>query len=212
VQWNPEEWWAGSDAFIIGGGDSLRSFDWARLFGRKTIGCNDAYRLGPDVCSACIFGDLRWFQIHRKSLEAYANQSPVFTNQPSLHTGQGVPWLRTLRRESGGLHTRALGWGGNTGCAAINLALLLGARRVFLLGFDLKIGKGGKTNWHDANISKPTEASYVRFHKGFVDMANDLPRVFPGREVYNCGPDSNLRAFPMMDLEEALCGSVAVCS
>jgi hypothetical protein len=94
---------------------------------------------------------------------------------------------------------------------AINLALLLGASRVFLLGFDMKTD-GGKTNWHDANISKTiTDASYHRFEKGFVEIVKDLPVVFPGRQIFNCGTDSRLRAFPKMSLEEALCVSSCAC-
>ncbi len=203
MQWQPEKWWEGADAWIIGGGPSLRFFDWKLLLGRKTVGCNDAFRLGPAVCSVCIFGDLRWFNIHRKALEKFPN--PVFTNQPSLHIGRGVPWLLTLRREATGLHHDALGWGGCTGCSAINLALLLGAKRVFLLGFDLAV-RDGKTNWHDQNISRPTEASYVRFQKGFAAIAQRLPKVFPGTAIYNCGEESRLDVFPKMSLLEALNG------
>ncbi len=201
AQWTPEEWWKGDDAFIIGGGPSLRHFDWSQLIGRKTVGCNDAFRLGPEVCSVCVFGDLRWFNIHRSDLQKYPN--PVFTNQPSLHKGKGFHWLRCLPRESRGLHSQALGWGGNTGCTAINLALILGAYRVFLLGFDLRV-RDGKTNWHDCNLGKPNDASYRRFIRGFQAVAADLPHKFPGRTIYNCTPDSGLLVFPKMSLEEAL--------
>ncbi|HPT36436.1 MAG TPA: hypothetical protein PK309_07900 [Bacillota bacterium] len=206
MQWKPEQLWEGADVFIIGGGPSLRSFDWTKLIGRKTIGCNDAFRLGPDVCAACIFGDLRWFNVHRKALQEFPN--PVYTNQPSLHDGKGVPWLRTLPRKPKGLHKDALGWGCNTGCSAINLALLLGARRVFLLGFDMQV-LDGKTNWHDANISKPTDATYKNYQKGFAAIAKDLPVVFPGCCVYNCGKESRLQVFPKVDLEAALCGVIS---
>jgi len=207
MQWTPEKWWDGLDAFVIGGGPSLRHFDWACLAGRKTVGCNDAFALGPDVCTVCIFGDLRWFNTHRKSLEKFPN--PVFSNQPSLHNGKGVPWLRTMKREPKGLYKNALGWGGNTGCAAINLAFVLGASRVFLLGFDLKVSEG-KTNWHDRNISKPTDSSYKNFEKGFTEIAKNLPKVFPGGQIFNCTPGSRLTVFPRMDLKAALESSLVM--
>ena len=186
---------------MIGGGPSLRAFDWSRLHGRNTVGCNDAYKLGESVCGVCVFGDLRWFNHHRRSLERFKN--PILTNQPSLHKGRAYPWVWTMRRENRGLHKTSLGWGGNTGCLAINAALVLGAKRVFLLGFDMK-RKDNKTNWHDDNIGRPNDPSYDRFMKGFSSVASSLPVAFPGCEVINLGPDSRLECFPKRNLDEVL--------
>src|SRR5574343_1711355 len=151
MKWTPRAWWSGLDAFVIGGGRSLRNFDWSRLRGRPTVGCNDAFARGPSMCSVCVFGDLRWYQHHFKRLEQFPN--PIITNQPSLHVGS-PDWVLTMAREREGLHRGALGWGGNTGCIAVNVALLLGAERVFLLGFDMKLN-GKQSNWHEQNIGHP---------------------------------------------------------
>jgi len=201
MYWLPQQWWAGQDAVIIGGGDSLRTFDWKRLHPFLTVGCNNAFELGPSVCTVCVFGDLKWFNFHKGKLEQFPN--PVITNQPYLYE-KGPDWLLTVPRHKQGLSREVLTWGGNTGSIGLSLALLLGARRVFLLGFDMKLGKEGKANWHDANIGKPNGASYLRFGDAFKRMAADLPAVFPGREVINLGPDSALECFPKADLNSYL--------
>ena len=200
MRWHPRQWWSGQDVVIIGGGPSLRGFDWSALRTCLTVGCNDAFKLGPSVCTVCVFGDMKWYITHYKELEMFPN--PIFTNQPSLHVGS-PDWILTVPRKIWGLHRDALGWGGNTGCSAINLALILGAMRGFLLGFDMKT-KDDKTNWHDCNIGNPNDEAYKRFMEGFEKLSRDLPVVFPGRSVVNLGPDSALDMFPTESMEAAL--------
>jgi hypothetical protein len=108
-----------------------------------------------------------------------------------------------LPRKPSGLHRDALGWGGNTGCVAVNVALLLGAVEVYLLGFDMSLGRGRRTNWHDQNVGNPTEASYARFQLGFQKIADDLPRVYPHRRVLTLGKNG-LDMFPNVDIDKVL--------
>ena len=63
--WKPEKVWDDLDAFIIGGGHSLKSFNWDLLKSEMTIGCNMAYSLGQEICKIFIFGDNKWFKIYR---------------------------------------------------------------------------------------------------------------------------------------------------
>jgi len=203
MQWIPKQFWTGMDVFVIGGGDSLRAsgFDWNRLSSKLTIGCNDAYQLGPVVCNICVFGDLKWWHHHRDALEKFPN--PVFTNQPSLHAN-APDWLLSMSRLGHGISRTQLGWNHSTGSVGINLALALGAQRVCLIGFDMKLGKTGRANWHDHNVHNPNIESYNRFAKGFKLMARNLPTVFPGREIINLGPDSDLECFPKANLDDYL--------
>ena len=48
--WIPQEKWKDEDVFIIGGGDSLRTFNFDVLKDELTIGCNTAFSLGSDIC------------------------------------------------------------------------------------------------------------------------------------------------------------------
>lgn len=192
-RWNPEAKWQGEDVFIIGGGDSLRSFDWELLRNELTIGCNDAYLFGKDICKICVFGDHKWFRKHRDKLEQY--KGVVITNCTQLlHTK--LEWLWATPRKGKGLGELKLGWNKNTGALAVNLALLLGAKRIYLLGFDMHLSKEGKPNWHDNMINRASVGVYEKFIEAFTRVSIDLKKKFPGREVINVTNNSDLDIFP----------------
>lgn len=182
--WKPEELWRDEDVFVIGGGPSLQGFDWQLLVSEKTLGCNSAFKLGPAVCKACVFGDKKWWEFNRDELAKYAAHRPVYTNCTALFR-QAAPWLRMMPREGSGLHREALGWNGNTGAAAINLALVLGARRVYLLGFDLK-ARGAQSNWHAWHPwGPPRKPPYQQFLRGFNAVWRDWHAKFNDRKIVN---------------------------
>ena len=197
--WTTTETWKGEDVCIIGGGPSLEDFDWSLLEDENTIGCNMAFKLGEKVCKLCIFGDARWFDVFEKELVQY--KGIVFTNVPSLSKSR-KSWLWTMPREMRGLHKTALGWNGNTGASAINLALILGVKTIFLLGFDMCLSDEGKPNWHDRIIQKPNKSAYPKFVEQYGRVAVDLEKKFPGRKVINVTKDSNLEVFPKIDADE----------
>jgi hypothetical protein len=190
--WKPEKVWQGQDAFVIGGGKSLEFFNWDLLKRELTIGCNAAYALGADVCKVCVFGDNKFFRVNQKELAKY--KGVVFTNLPSLLKSD-LPWLWTMPRQMRGLHVDALGWNQNTGYTAINLALLLGAKRVFLLGFDMRLTKG-KANWHDKGLDKPNEGAYKKFMSHDQVVLADWKSKFGDVEIVNVTDDSKLGIFP----------------
>ena len=86
----PKPKWQGQDAYIIGGGPSLRDFDWELLRGLNTIGCNDAYKLGEAFCKVCIFGDSKWFYHHADNLANYGGE--VYGIEPSGSGAMASYW------------------------------------------------------------------------------------------------------------------------
>lgn len=198
--WTPEPKWEGLDVFVVGGGVSLSSFDWDLLKEEWTIGCNDAYVRGKEIIKICLFGDHKWFEVHKKSLAQYAQSGGVvFTSCPQLQRSS-FKWVFSIPRKSRGFHVDALGWNMNTGANAINLALLLGAKRIFLLGFDMHLTEG-KTNWHENNLDKPNAKLYATFLKAMGNLDQHLKNKFPGREIINVTGDSSLNVFPKQDLD-----------
>lgn len=172
VLWTPTPEWEGQDAFLIGGGPSLAHFDFALLKGRNVIGCNDAFFLGPEIVSICCFGDVSWWQKQKQKLAKFPNR--LVTNAPSV-LPYNLPNLLKTRRVYNGLHKGStLGWNYSTGALAINLAINLGAKRIFLLGYDLaNIGKDH--HWHQHNQKPVREPSFQRFIGGFKRLAQDVP-------------------------------------
>lgn len=192
--------WEGADAVIIGGGPSLRGFDFQRLVPYRTIGCNSAFRLGARVCQINLFSDPLWYSTFEEELKSYAG---ILVTQSEEFPDWNPRVMKMIRRDEG-LHRDALGFGGNSGCSAINLALILGARRVILLGFDCKFGPNLEQNWHPYQIETIKAEVFAKFNEGFHAIARDLPRVFPGRVVINCTPGSALQCFPTAHADEVL--------
>jgi len=204
--WKPGPIWEGLDAFIIGGGTSLRGFDWTLLHDEKTIGCNQAFRLGERVCDICVFGDHKFLfgtngDFRQQNYEPMSQfKNPIVTSDPKCKNSK-VPWLLFMPRLSTGLAKKdALAWNCNTGAMAINLALILGAKVVYLLGFDMRLDDKGKPNWHsEPLIDRPRADVYPRMINNLTHIRSALPKVFPGRSIFNINANSRLTIWPTLD-------------
>lgn len=202
-RWNPSQTWKDQDAYIIGGGPSLKGFDWGLLRGKNTIGCNSAFILGSEIVKINIFGDYDWWiKIGQNEGAKYGGMmvacSPRLKDDPT-------PWLLWLGRHdnSTGLGIERPCFNGNTGSLALNLALILGARRVFLLGYDMKAPDPVKQpNWHNLRYQDGRAESYRRFIRQFAPVAKQLPVKFPGCEIWNVTDDSDLPYFPKVSVAE----------
>lgn len=193
--------WKDEDVFVIGGGPSLKDFHWEHLRDLPTIGCNHAFSLGAGICKICTFGDLHFWDIARKPLEDFGGW--VVTN---YRIGVPPPWLVYFDRLNHGLagpKSGQLAWNGNTGCLAVQLALRLGAKRVFLLGFDMNNITPTQAHWHNLADRPQRDEQYAKFCRGFEDVARSLPKVYPGAKVYNVTDGSSrLLVFPTIHPQE----------
>ena len=201
ARWVPTKEWAGQPAYIIGGGPSLARFNWDLLKPRNTIGCNAAYLLGPEICKVLVFGDQVFYDRFEDEMSVFGR--PVVTSVPSF-LASNLEWLTCLKRQLIGLSTDPcwLGWNMSTGAAALNLALLMGATRVYLLGFDMKLGGLLQPNWHNRVICQPNVEVYKRFMEGMNEVARELPLKYPGCEIWNVTDGSELNSFPKVGLDE----------
>lgn len=95
----------------------------------------------------------------------------------------------------------------NSGHQALSLAVMFGARRVILLGYDFQ-RTGGQSHWHGDHPrgSDPVPLGNLGRVERWVDqmgyLAIDLRQK--GVKVMNATRDTALRCFPRVDLEEAL--------
>lgn len=208
VLWTPPPEWKGQDAFLIGGGASLAGFDFNSLAGRNVIGCNDAFHLGAHIISICAFGDHGWWQRNKFKLEHFKNR--VVTNCPTVMPFK-IPYLLKMQRVRDGLHSGSkLGWNYSTGAMVINLAVSLGAQRIFLLGYDCQnIGKAH--HWHNHNQKQIHDSSYRRFIQGFETVKRGVPagvevlNVTDGASALRCFPTISFASFQtVLDIDEAL--------
>jgi len=169
--------WKGGDCYIIGGGASLRDFDFRWLSGRNTIGANDAFRLGHLVCQKALFCDWKWWKINKWDFEKYAlSGGGAYSLNPDTARFD-IPWLHQFVRLDEGISDKpdTLGMNFSTGAAAVNLGSLLGAKRIFLLGFDMcKSPRWSVTHWHNHRAGDTPPDSYERFVKGFGTVAKGM--------------------------------------
>jgi len=202
--------WEGQTVVIIGGGWSLMDFDWKKLRPYRCIGCNDAYQLGPRVVDLCFFGDGHWFRIHNRDWidETGTPGLRKFHGIVATNTEKAVrgSWVKRLVRRPRGLRREPwmCAWNGNTGAAAVNVALHTGAKKIVLVGFDMKLSPEGIANYHPNLKDKPNEEVYPRFIAGFENLKMSLREMYQGVVVVNATPGSAMSTFPVMSLDEAL--------
>ena len=89
--------------------------------------------------------------------------------------------------------------GSNSGYQAINLAYLMGAKKIILLGYDMQF-TDGKAHWFGEHPDE-IRSGYDGFIKKFNKMAEHMPK---GLEIINCTRKTALNCFPIKKLEEVL--------
>lgn len=208
--WQVPREWPGATAVCLAPGPSLTSDAVGRVLARRVeadgilsarsprvIAINDAYRLAPwaEYLYAC---DAPWWALHGARLNEVTGRCV------SVDEGVAFPWVHVLRQQEKEFSTdpAALQTGSNSGFQALNLAYLLGAARVLLAGYDMRVidGRSHFFGEHPDPLNKPSP--YHLFVQAFRDAAPRLKEL--GLEVINCTPGSALDCFPFQDLEVAL--------
>jgi hypothetical protein len=194
----------GETVFVVGGGPSIRSVPWKLIRNRPMVGCNDAFRLG-DFIDWCIFADKRWWVWNHEELSKWKNREQSISLVPQL-LNEKPSWLKTVRRDEArfGLSVEpdTVCWNRGCGGAAINVAYLLGAARIVLLGFDMQM-VDKKHNWHDNHQKEERPKIYQNSMIPFMKCMSDALKV-TGLQVANATPRSALDVFPIVPLEELL--------
>lgn len=203
--WTPTAEWAGETAFVFGGGPSLTPDVVDRLEGRKAIAVNSAYRLAP-WAPYLVFSDHHWFEPRRQAVEAFAGR--VVTT--SKRSAEALPKIKLVSRWRGAWFPKAgsgaeIRSGRSSGSSGVGLAFALGATRIVLLGFDMRV-VDGRSHWHDEYSHRSAEsfAPYYRdlfipAFKGWHEQATAM-----GVSIVNATPGSALQEFPFVTLDEVI--------
>jgi len=94
----------------------------------------------------------------------------------------------------------------SSGAAAIDLAIHLGAKRIFLLGFDMNLDQQNHQHWHNAYRREHDEQVAKRalpftIHiKPFQKIADEAK--LNDVSVYNVNPYSNINVFEKIDFRD----------
>jgi hypothetical protein len=198
--------WEGKQCFLIGGGESLKGFDFSKLEGELTIGINRAFEaFTPSI----------WYSMDRTFLK-FVEDGDVDEQKfralscPKIFAfpesdGIFYPDLYFLRRKSGLSKSIVEGCdpGSNSGYGALMLAAALGATTIFLLGYDMTVKES--THWHAGYPDQQLRIQKTRverYAEGFNKIASELRTN--GIKVYNLNKDSGLNCFIKVGIESAI--------
>ncbi len=209
----PELWcilplWRGETITILADGPSLTQEQVDMVRGRtRVIAINSSYKLAPwaDILYAC---DANTWAANKGAPEFKGIKVGLAWNATKgiLHNGwagitySDIRYLSDTGTNGLELAPNSVRTGGNSGYQSINMAVHLGVKRILLLGYDMK-SKDEKHHWfNQPPDTKPPP--YSMWLNAFETIAEPLKKI--GVEVINCTPDSALKVFPMMKLEEAV--------
>jgi hypothetical protein len=204
--------------WIIGGGPSLRGFDFSMLKGEIVLGVNRAYELDCITCSVISDPRLKdWIEagtLGEEALKKWNNLRVVklFTvleNTPLVSPEQDPVYVCYWNREidakpkTGRFSLKDLGYSNNTGLRALQVALALGAKDIRLLGFDMGGGESiqSEQQWfHEGypKSSRQNNSTYKRMIPKFQEVANQAAAL--GVSITNYSMGSGLHYFPKKEL------------
>lgn len=214
----PSGAWNGRRCFIIGGGPSLKHFDYSVLDNELVIGVNKAFIVYPARITYAM--DLRFYDIlshppkhdkgarelHSKWLE-YKGIKLFLRTSRKVKFDPTVYYVDSLKKKAVSYNlVQGLYGGNNSGFGALALAIALGCRKIGLLGFDLSVDKKKKrSHWHKGypgqtllDLPKKLES----FAKCFEEFA---PTIKQQRiKVVNLNPGSKLQCFSKMKVHDFL--------
>lgn len=197
--------WTGETAVIVASGPSAADVpleagkDKARFLAVK-----DGWTLCP--WAECLYAcDHHWWEAH-KGVLAYLGQRIAYDAR-TIEKWRGLDILKVEIKKA---HQHFLfdavghvGWGGNSGFHAINLAVQFGAKRIVLVGFDMRVDRGKHFfGDHAYTKERPSQGNCEKWRQILDGQAPVL--AARGVEVINCSQVSALTAYPKMLFEEAL--------
>jgi hypothetical protein len=221
--WTIPRIWEGKTCVILGGGPSLDEVDFSLLEGLKVIAVNDVYkdeetreiRKGID----CVYWkDKCWYdQLAFKDYPELGPNRFILTMFKGLKVTSCENYLEDLdvlvlrrgRRQRLERDPEFITHSNNAGAEALALSTMLGCKMVLLLGFDMKT-VNGRHNYHENHVREIPENIYDDYFIGaFEVLSRDLEEI--GVRVINCTPNSALKVFPIVPLEEVINAERGVC-
>ncbi len=200
--WRAPKIWDRATCYILGGGPGLNNVDIERLRGQHVIAVNHAFQLAP-FADAMFFNDKAFYMNHSTQLLDFAGMKVTTCKAEPVFSAPGI---RVLHRENSphGISRDPgfLTWNTSSGACAIGLAVHFGARKIILMGYDMR-RIGSFCNWHEEQAGVPAPKAkdpYKRFLVPFPHIARDLKGL--NIVCVNATPDSALTEFPIVTPDE----------
>lgn len=131
--------------YVVGGGPSLRGFDFSKLGPVFKIGANKSAWVAN--CDVLVSIDSRFHRGFVKEIEGFQGAKYMVRNEAEDPCLRGVNYLRRKRDVAFSTQLGVIS-GTNSGYAGLNLAFLFGFKKIRLLGFDFKWVES-RSHFHD---------------------------------------------------------------
>jgi len=200
--------WEGETCFLIGGGPSLKNFDFNLIKDYPTIGVNKSFTKFPTTINYAM--DMRFYDmvttgdLQQEWLD-YTGAKLFLKRSVKSKFDSSVYVVANLDKKALSLDIGKGIWGGNnSGFGALMIACALGCKRVGLLGYDLKVQKK-ETHWHEGygfGRGRSFQSKLDKFKLCFEEFAPIMSKE--GIMVINLNLDSALECFPKKDIKTFL--------
>ena len=234
MPWEVPKMWEGGECWIIGGGASLtEQFNIPKdivqqvlskeltpdvyspymfsIHSKHVIGVNAAFLIG-DWIDMMFFGDARFFLEYRVRLAEFSGLKVTSHERPSKakYAKENIKYLPKNPKWGKGIspNPSTVSWNGNSGAAAISVAVHTGVKRIILVGFDMKLNENYKQHWHGLygtagrKDGNPRGLPFHRHLLGFKAIHRDS--LIRGVEILNACPGSAITQFRKVTVKELL--------
>lgn len=191
---------AGQDIYLLGSGHSLKGFDFDKLNGKNVIAINHSIEYFPQA-SMMLFGDKVFLEKTTFDIKKYKGKIfTSFKNQThktvqELKETSDIHIFDDVRKAPSDSFEYGLYHPTSSGMLALNLALIMGAGRIYLLGFDYNY-QGGIIHFYDYD-----EKQY-KHHYTYPEskVQNKVCKFKPfekwAGKIINLSMDSFINVFP----------------
>ena len=190
----------GGTVFILGGGASLRGFDFGRLRGRHVIAIN---ALGHDAPFADIlyFRDRLWLK-DASNLALVSNWSGMVVTECRHNSiPDHVHRIAAQPMEHFTVNRSPIKGGRSSGHTAVGLAVGVGFKTLMLLGFDCRL-VDGRSHSHDRYRAADPSLYRNAFLPAWRGWRGAAERI--GARIINATPGSAIDEFERAAVEEVL--------
>ena len=207
--------WLNQPCYVVGGGPSLRGFKWESLIGKRTIVINRAFINLPTA-------DLWFSEDSRVILDLWGKQLREFKGLKVWHAiERGAiedvravdPSIKIIEQKRQDKHwsrrfSDGLSYSSNSGVGAINIAWLLGADPIYLLGFDCRADGLRVENFHEDYKHDPMwevgSNAVDNFLSDFTGWVHPHTKDTQIVNLVNPAFESRIECWPKMKISEAL--------
>jgi len=199
----------GQSAVVVGGGPSLRKFDFSTLRRKQNIiAINAAFKYIP-FADACFSEDVRF-------VECFGSELNQFQGKVIWHCLRGIdperglkacPKVTIIREQRDDKYwstdLTSLSYSSNSAVGAINLAEILGCDPIYVLGLDCRTDSGVMENFHK-EYPQGWEVGAIQAENWRSDFTHWVAPNCKAKviNVINPGFESSLECWPKISLSE----------